>query len=61
MLLKAIVDQDRESMTVELDLVSNESISNAFSRIRQQAGEPEVLVYNAGYIEGRGSHFITIE
>ena len=55
------MDQDRESMTVELDLVSNESLSNAFSRIRQHTGEPEVLVYNAGYIEGRGSHFITIE
>ena len=40
-------------MTVELDLVSRESISRAFATIRTEAGDPEVLVYNAGYLEGR--------
>ena len=40
-------------MIVELDLVSSDSISNAFSQIREKAGEPDVLVYNAGYLEGR--------
>jgi NAD(P)-dependent dehydrogenase (short-subunit alcohol dehydrogenase family) len=40
-------------MTVELDLVSRESISRAFAAIRQDAGDPDVLVYNAGYLEGR--------
>ena len=49
----AIGEQGGESMIVELDLVSEDSISNAFSQIRSQAGDPEVLVYNAGYLEGR--------
>ena len=40
-------------MIVELDLVSQESIANAFSTIRREAGDPEVLIYNAGYLEGR--------
>src|SRR3546814_1726052 len=40
-------------MTVELDLVSEASISGAFARIRSEAGDPSVLVYNAGYLEGR--------
>ena len=49
----AIKEQGGESMTVELDLVSTESISSAFSRIRDEVGNPDVLVYNAGYLEGR--------
>ena len=50
---KAIGDQGGESMIVELDLVSGDSISKAFAQIRNQAGDPNVLVYNAGYLEGR--------
>ena len=49
----AIRDQGGESMIVELDLSSRDSISNAFAEIRDQAGDPNVLVYNAGYMEGR--------
>ena len=49
----AIGEQGGESIIVELDLASGESISNAFAQIREQAGEPDVLVYNAGYIDGR--------
>ena len=49
----AIAEQGGESMIVEFDLVSSDSISNAFSQIRKEAGEPDVLVYNAGYLEGR--------
>ena len=49
----AIREQDGESMIVELDLVSSDSISNAFAQIRDQVGDPNVLVYNAGYLEGR--------
>ncbi len=49
----AIGEQGGESIIVELDLSSRESISSAFAQIREQAGEPDVLVYNAGYIEGR--------
>ena len=40
-------------MIVELDLVSKESVSNAFAIIRDKAGDPDVLIYNAGYLEGR--------
>ena len=49
----AIGEQGGESVIVELDLASRDSISNAFAQIREQAGEPDVLVYNAGYLEGR--------
>ena len=49
----AIKEQGGACMTVELDLVSEASISAAFARIRSEAGDPEVLVYNAGYLEGR--------
>jgi NAD(P)-dependent dehydrogenase (short-subunit alcohol dehydrogenase family) len=50
---QAIRAQGGDSMIVELDLVSSESISQAFAQIRAQAGDPAVLVYNAGYLEGR--------
>ena len=40
-------------MIVELDLVSSDSISKAFAQIRDQVGDPDVLVYNAGYLDGR--------
>jgi NAD(P)-dependent dehydrogenase (short-subunit alcohol dehydrogenase family) len=38
---------------VELDLTSQDSIAAAFATIRGEAGDPDVLVYNAGYLEGR--------
>lgn len=50
---EAIRAQGGECLTVELDLVSEESVAAAFRRIRSEAGDPEVLVYNAGYLEGR--------
>ena len=49
----AIWEQGGESIIVELDLADRDSISNAFAQIREQAGDPDVLVYNAGYLEGR--------
>jgi NAD(P)-dependent dehydrogenase (short-subunit alcohol dehydrogenase family) len=49
----AIREQGGACTTVELDLVSEESISRAFSAIRREAGDPEVVIYNAGYLEGR--------
>jgi len=49
---KAIVEHGGESLIVELDLVSRPSISDAFATIRAQMGDPHVLVYNAGYLEG---------
>ena len=50
---QAIKAQGGESMTVEMDLVSQESISKAFATIRERVGDPHVVVYNAGYLEGR--------
>jgi NAD(P)-dependent dehydrogenase (short-subunit alcohol dehydrogenase family) len=52
-LAAAIREQGGECMIVELDLVSQESISSAFDTIRREAGDPDVLIYNAGYLEGR--------
>jgi NAD(P)-dependent dehydrogenase (short-subunit alcohol dehydrogenase family) len=52
-LAAAIREQGGECMIVELDLVSQESISSAFAMIRREAGDPDVLIYNAGYLEGR--------
>ncbi len=49
----AIRDQQGDAMVVELDLTSQDSIARAFAQVREQAGDPEVLVYNAGYLEGR--------
>ena len=50
---EAIRGQGGECLTVELDLVSEASVAAAFERIRREAGDPTVLVYNAGYLEGR--------
>ncbi len=52
-LAKAIREQGGDCMIVELDLVSRDSIASAFATIRREAGDPEVLIYNAGYLEGR--------
>ena len=48
-----IDEQGGAGMVVELDLADRTSISGAFELIRRGAGGPEVLVYNAGYLEGR--------
>ena len=50
---QAIRAQGGTCMIVELDLVSQASIAKAFATIRETVGDPEVLVYNAGYLEGR--------
>ena len=50
---KAIQEQGGTSFIVELDLVSPESIAKAVATNRERAGDPDVLVYNAGYLEGR--------
>src|SRR5713226_6407281 len=52
-LAAAIREQGGECMIVELDLVSQDSIGAAFATIRRDAGDPNVLIYNAGYLEGR--------
>jgi NAD(P)-dependent dehydrogenase (short-subunit alcohol dehydrogenase family) len=52
-LAQAIRRQDGDCTIVELDLASQDSIAAAFATIRRNAGDPDVLVYNAGYLEGR--------
>ena len=52
-LATAIREQGGECMIVELDLVSEVSVGSAFDTIRREAGDPNVLIYNAGYLEGR--------
>ncbi|HVH78502.1 MAG TPA: SDR family oxidoreductase [Stellaceae bacterium] len=52
-LMGAIREQGGEGAIVELDLSSDESIANAFKTIRSEAGDPDVLIYNAGYLDGR--------
>src|SRR5918992_160008 len=52
-LMAAIKDQGGDCMIVELDLSRQESVAAAFAAIRSDAGDPEVVVYNAGYLEGR--------
>lgn len=52
-LQEAIKAQGGDSMIVELDLADKESIRSAFAQVRERAGEPDIVVYNAGYLEGR--------
>jgi NAD(P)-dependent dehydrogenase (short-subunit alcohol dehydrogenase family) len=50
---ETIKRQGGESMTVEMDLRALESIARTFATIRERVGDPHVLIYNAGYLEGR--------
>ena len=49
----AIRAQGGDCLIVELDLSSDTSVKAAFATIREEGGDPDVLVYNAGYLEGR--------
>jgi NAD(P)-dependent dehydrogenase (short-subunit alcohol dehydrogenase family) len=48
----AIRTQGGDCTIVELDLSRQESVAAAFATIRNDAGDPHVVVYNAGYLEG---------
>src|SRR4030095_8083454 len=50
---QAIQKQGGTCMIVELDRVSQASVAKAFTTIRENVGDPDVLIYNAGYLEGR--------
>jgi NAD(P)-dependent dehydrogenase (short-subunit alcohol dehydrogenase family) len=52
-LAAAIRHQGGDCMIVELDLSRQDSVAAAFATIRGDAGDPHVLIYNAGYLEGR--------
>jgi NAD(P)-dependent dehydrogenase (short-subunit alcohol dehydrogenase family) len=49
----AIRQQGGAASVVELDLVSEASIREAFAEVRRSVGDPEAVVLNAGYLEGR--------
>src|SRR3954471_9472039 len=49
----AIRKQGGDCTVVELDLSKQDSVASAFATIRNDFGDPQVLVYNAGYLEGR--------
>ena len=51
-LAAAIHQQGGDCTIVELDLSSQDSVATAFATIRRDAGDPDVLIYNAG-IPGR--------
>lgn len=50
---EAIQAQGGSALTVELDVVDEDSIVRAFAEVRERVGDPEVVVYNVGYLEGR--------
>ncbi|NKQ55544.1 SDR family oxidoreductase [Amycolatopsis sp. K13G38] len=52
-LADAIAEAGGRCMSVRLDVGSPESVSGAFAAIREQAGDVDVLIYNAGYMAGR--------
>ena len=52
-LAAAIHEQGGDGMIVELDLSRQESVAAAFATIRRDAGDPQAVIYNAGYLEGR--------
>lgn len=52
-LIRAIEGQGGKSLVVELDLLDRDSIAAAFAEIRNKVGEPDVVIYNAGYSAGR--------
>lgn len=49
----AVRTQGGDCTIVELDLSRQESVATAFATIRNDAGDPHVVIYNAGYLEGR--------
>jgi len=49
----AIRTQGGDCTIVELDLSRQESVAAAFATIRNDADDPHVVIYNAGYLEGR--------
>ncbi len=52
-LCDAITERGGRASIVELDLTDRQSIKAAFGTIRREFGNPEVVIYNAGYIHGR--------
>ncbi len=49
----ALIEQGGEVAVVELDVGERDSVAVAFEHVRNLWGDPEVVIYNAGYIDGR--------
>ncbi|MEM7001915.1 MAG: SDR family oxidoreductase [Pseudomonadota bacterium] len=49
----AVAEYGHGVMTVELDLTDADSITAAMTKVQADAGVPDVVVLNAGYLEGR--------
>lgn len=49
----AVAEHGHGVMTVELDLADADSITAAMTQVQADAGVPDVVVLNAGYLEGR--------
>ena len=52
-LADAITGAGGRCLIVELDVGVPESVARAFAEIREAAGEPDIVIYNAGYMDGR--------
>lgn len=52
-LAEASSEQGGRAMIFELDLTQRSSVTAAFADIRSHAGDPEIVIYNAGYTSGR--------
>src|SRR5258706_9834356 len=52
-LCEAIHALGGRGMVVELDVTSEASIAAAFAAMREEAGEPDIVIYNVGYFYGR--------
>lgn len=52
-LAKAIMDAGGRCHIVTLDVAREQSIAEAFAQVREIAGEPDIVVYNVGYMDGR--------
>ncbi|WKN60155.1 SDR family NAD(P)-dependent oxidoreductase [Rhodococcus opacus] len=52
-LLESLRARGHEAFVVQLDVGSEASVSHAFEEIRTGPGDPDVLIYNAGYMAGR--------
>lgn len=50
---EAIRVEGGHCLVIDMDVSAPESISQGFAEIRHAVGEPEVLIYNAGYMAGR--------
>jgi NAD(P)-dependent dehydrogenase (short-subunit alcohol dehydrogenase family) len=52
-LVQAIREEGGRCLALELEVSDPEAISRCFAEVRASAGDPEVLIYNAGYMAGR--------